>query len=363
MSNQELLLQKGLDSLKNLLTTHRTKEAQLKSVPLTVEKASLTLLTQMITSGSPKVAQGVLRLVGETIYYLLQSIKKSQNPMNTLNSLLESFRENKGRKFFSISPSTLNKMLSKHRIVDADRCLEEQSGTIHKCLKKNGICQQDNYYAIDPTHKEYRGKYRNQCHPWGYKGQKETYRRGFTEVPMFQQPYQFFTNNNLRLSPGDVYKVKRLPTWIPEIQHTLRLSNKQGFKTKAIYGDREYYSGIGMAFAYFNLFVPQSPQSESPRLITPSKLRNGSKLKWDYLRSYLSNVIKIKNIVVDHYQKSYLGHYLHRLTKNPKGTKHYVPVAQIAVFDNYPNGHQRKSILWGQKQARLISKTLALYRK
>jgi hypothetical protein len=361
MTDQSLALQKGLDAITSLLTTIRTKEAQVNSEPATIQRSTQLILMQMIAKMNPGPAEQLLRLIGRTIFEITKDILTGTNPKEALQQIYDKTKKDQGELMFTVNHETLKHTLETIRILDADRCLNDQNDQLQSLLKKQGLTSKQNSAAIDSNYTPYRGKYYNQCHPMGYQGQKDLYRRSFGETTVFQAPQQFIVKSAVKWQGKSVYKQKHLPTWLPEIIATLQEQLNAGLETPVIYGDKEFYSGVAFAFAYLGLFLPELNPNNNPRLVVPMKWYGGTEEKFAFLIDSNTKNIIMDNITVDYYQKAPLEPYLSQLKVNATGTKIEVPIWQVAVFDSYLNKqNDPKTLEWARNHAKEINCKIAL---
>ena len=352
MTTKSTPLQKPLDCIQALLTVKQSKRARIHSKPETIDRITNTILMQMITGDSPGKANETLELMGELLFDFTTQILKSPSPLKTLEHFKSINQQDKGKKIFTASPTTVNRHIGNITKKTADSILHEGVKDISNNLKKQGLWSSSTLCAIDPNHQLYRGKYINGQINWGTVGQKPMYKRAFKEVAIYATTSQMVTNVTTEpILPNDKWK-RPLPGWIQQIQQFIVDMKAQGTKVRGIIGDREYYSSIGNAFSYLGLWDASCPSVDNPRLITPRKIwGDRDQTKWDYLITPDSTPIIEDTIELDYYFQKFLGSYVHHLPKNKSGTRFYVPVAQVAVFDAYGNGKKIKSLEWGKKRA------------
>ncbi len=351
-NSQDTSLQKGLGSIQHLISTKRIKRKQPQNSPMTLIKMNNTLLMQMYTRGSPQKAEGLLGEAGKLVYDFAKEILKCNAPKDALTEFVKIHKHDHGRKLFTVSPSTLTNNLQTIRQKDADLALSKQIVAIQANLQKQGLWSSTDIVSVDPTDTYYRGKYRNQYHNWGITGQKPTYKRCYKELTTFSSPNQFITGSTIAPVLSKDKKSRSLPLWISQIQGLLRDSIANNQNVPLIMGDREYYSSLGMAFSYFGLWLPENRLEENPRLLCPTKhWGNNALKKWEFLLNRNSPKISVHSMEIEHYQAKFLGGAIHRLPQTLRKTRFLIPVARVAVFDAYGNGHRIESLDWGRNEA------------
>jgi hypothetical protein len=348
-------LQKGLESILHVLTAKRTKRAQPNNTKSTSDKIAGTILIQMLAHCSDEVASDMLGMIGEMIYLFANELSKTDNVFETLHDFLVKNNADKGNSLFTIAPSTLDANINSISTQDIDAALSNQINSIQGQLRKQGLWSKEVAIIIDPTDTFYRGKYRNQCYTFGIVGQKSTYKRAFKEVTVFTNPAQLMVGSKMARVIPENFKDRDLPLWIGLTQARIADLADQGTATKVILGDREYYSSLGMAFSYFGLWLPDKSPQASPRMVVPKKIWDDSvENKWEFLLDDSKPIIQREMMGLDHYQRKFLGDAVNRLPFSGNGTKQEVPVASVAAFDVYGNGHRIESLDWGRKQAKQI---------
>ncbi len=359
MSTKSSLLQKPLDAIHDLITAKQPKRAHKVLHPLTLDKITNTLLTQMITGKSASFAQQTLQLIGNILYQYSKEILQKDDPKRALKSFVEQNKKERGRSLFSTSATTMNSCLKRIRSKTANHSLSKLNKSIQINLKKQGLWSPSTLLAVDPSHTLYYGKYINRHINWGTVGQKPIYKRTYKEVAVYATTSQLITNASMEpILPSDKWK-RSLPVWIQQVQKQVLESNSQGTITKGIYGDREYYSSLGMAYSRLGLWDASCPVTQNPRLITPKKIWGKRELtKWEFLMDPNSTVITQDFIELDYYMQKFLGTLVHSLKKNKKKTRFYVPTWSYAVFDAYGNGKKVQSLQWGKLEAQRIQKKL-----
>jgi hypothetical protein len=361
MTDQELAIQKGLDALKLLLTVPRTKDAQLNVDPSTIDRSALLIVTQMFTKSGPESGADLLHFVGRLFYGIISELLELNDPITAMKQLHQDLKEDQGAALFTVHPQTLDRIFNSIRIQSADQCLENQTDKLHQLMKKQGTQPKRTLAAIDANYTVYRGKYPNQCHPFAYQGQKDTYKRSFGEMTIFEGPQQFVTKSQVKWNQKSVYKQARLPGWLLNLQNNLAELDNSGITPDVIYGDREFYSGIGMGMAYLGLLSPKLAAADNPRLVVPMKWYGGIEEKWTYLCSSTATQIATETIGVDHYQKDVLEPFRDKLTTNANKTKIEVPIWRVATFDSYVNTNREPRTLdWAHNEALSLQNRIAL---
>ncbi len=359
MTKKSFILQKPLDTIHDLITAKQSKCVYKDLQPLTVDKITNTLLTQMITGKSVAFAQQTLQLVGNILYRFSKEILQKSDPKRALESFIGQYKKDQGRSIFSTSATTMNTCLNRIRSKTADQSLSKMNNSIQTNLKKQGLWSRSTLLAVDPSHTLYYGKYINRHINWGTVGQKPIYKRTYKEVAVYATTSQLITNASMEpVLPSDKWK-RSLPVWIQQVQKQILAFNDQGTTTKGIYGDREYYSSLGMAYSRLGLWDASRHVDQNPRLIVPKKIWGNRELtKWDFLRSPKSKVMTQNFIELDYYMQQFLGNHVHALKKNKTKTRFHVPTWSYAVFDAYGNGKKVQSLQWGKMEARRIQKKL-----
>ncbi len=359
MSKKSSTLQKPLDAIHDLITAKQPKCVHKNFNPLTIDKTTNTLLMQMISGKSPSFAQKTLQLIGNILYQFSKEIIQKKDPKNALKSFIEENKKDHGRSIFSTSSTTVNTCLNQIQSKTADHTLSKVNKSIQTNLKKQGLWSKSILLAVDPSHTLYYGKYINRHINWGTVGQKPTYKRTYKEVAVYATTSQLITNATMEpILPSDKWK-RSLPVWIQQVQKQVLESNNQGTTVKGIYGDREYYSSLGMAYSRLGLWNASFSVNQNPRLITPKKIW-GSKeqTKWEFLLSPDSSVMVQDFIELDYYMQKFLGKCVYALQKNKKGTRFLVPTWSYAVFDAYGNGKKIQTLQWGKIESQRIQRKL-----
>lgn len=362
---QEFPFEKGLDGLFDLLLSPRTKKGSPKSSFETIAKCRAILLGQMAVKGSAEDSIAILQLIGTTIFAFAKTLmhQLQQNP-NVLGEFIKEHDSNGGKQLFSVSSPTLTGILDDYPEHDASHLLTQQLNTITQRYKKQGLMPPVQMLAIDPSDILYRGKFPNQWTPFAYTGQKNQYKRAFKEDVLYLDPIQMI--GGLAPSPitSDKSRRKVSPLWIRQVQMQIFNASANHSMILGIYGDREFYSGIGNALSYLGLWDPTRSPQENPRLVVPKKIwGDASTKKWAYLLDKNAKIVERDEIELDYYDQPLLGAQLSRLPHNPKGTRYTVPVASVAVFDNYPNGHKPQDMNWAHSEAKKIETHLLLLPK
>jgi hypothetical protein len=353
---QEDVFEKGLDGLFDLLLSPRSKKKVSNSSFETISKCRATLLGQMAVKGSGDDAIAILSLIGQIVFTFAKVVEsRLQDNPEALKRFIVEHTPNAGKQLFSVSSPTLTKVLDEFPEQDATRILTQQVQTITQRYRKQGLMPPNQMIAIDPSDILYRGKYPNQWTPFAYTGQKNQYKRAFKEEILYLDPLQLI--GGLAPTPiiGDKSRDKTLPLWLSQIQLQCFNATANHSPIQGIYGDREFYSGIGNAFSYFGLWDPARSPQENPRLVVPKKIwGDASAKKWAYLLDEKAKIIEQDEIELEYYDQPLLGDKLSRLPHNPKGTRYKVPVVSVAVFDNYPNGHKPQDMNWAHSEANKI---------
>jgi hypothetical protein len=353
---QEVPFEKGLDGLFDLLLSPRSKKKTPHSSFETFSKCRMTLLGQTMVKGSEEDSIAALQLIGTVIFAFAKriSLQLQKNP-NFLSHFIEEHQSDAGKQLFTVSAPTLSKVLDDFPEQDATRVLTQQVKTISQRYAKQGLMPPFQMLAIDPSDTIYRGKYPNQWTPFAYTGQKNQYKRAFKEEVLYLDPVQMIGG----LAPAPIIGIKSrdqvLPLWLSQIQLQIFHADANHSPIQNIYGDREFYSGIGNAFSYVGLWNPTRSPQENPRLIVPKKIwGDASAKKWAFLLDKSSKIVERDEIELEYYDQPYLGDLLSHLPHNPKCTRYMVPVLSVAVFDNYPNGHKPQNMDWAHLEANTI---------
>jgi len=353
---QEELFEKGLDGLFDLLIAPRSKKKTPKTSNETLSKCKAAILGQMLVKGSAEDSIALLQLCGKLIFAFAKEIdRQSQKNPAVLKEFIENNQADLGKSLFTVSVPTLTKVLDDFPEQDSSRILTKQVSTISKRLSKQGLMSPIQMLAIDPSDILYRGKYPNQWTPYAYTGQKNQYKRAFKEQVLYLDPLQMIGGLAPASIIGENSGDKTLPLWLSQIQLQIFNATANNSPIQTIYGDREFYSGVGNAFSYVGLWDHTRSPQENPRLIVPKKIWGDvSATKWSYLLDRSSKIVENDEIELNYYDQVYLGNLLSHLPHNPKGTRYMVPVASVAVFDNYPNGHKPETMEWAHSEAERI---------
>jgi len=359
MTKKSFILQKPLDAIHDLITAKQSKCVYKDLRPLTVDRITNTLLTQMITGKSAPFAQQTLQMVGNILYQFSKELLQRNEPDRALKSFVDQNKKDHGRSIFSTSATTMNTCINRIRSKTADHSLSKVNSSIQTNLKKQGLWSKSTLLAVDPSHTLYYGKYVNRHINWGTVGQKPIYKRTYKEVAVYATTSQLITNASMEpILPSDKWK-RSLPVWIQQVQKQILAFKNQGTTTKGIYGDREYYSSLGMAYSRLGLWDASCLVIQNPRLIVPKKIWGNRELtKWDYLKSPKSKIMTQDFIELDYYMQRFIGNHVHRLKKNRTKTRFHVPTWSYAIFDAYGNGKKVQSLQWGKLEALRIQKKL-----
>lgn len=309
----------------------------------------------MMAKESPETAQIWLELIGQILYAFINAILLDKtNPMTVLETIISTYKADQGASLFSVSATTLNNDLTSYPKHDADRLLSSQVDQIEGKLRKEGLWSRDIMVAIDPSDIIYRGKYHNQYTPWGYCGQKDTYRRGFKEIMHYVNPGALIAASTQASVITPLRCDRDLPLWIAQCQGLIQEERSRGTTVRLFEGDREFYSALGFAFSRYGLWNPNVVLTDNPRFLVPMKMGESTEIKWAFLLNPKSPIVEETEISLDFYQEKFLESVLAKLPANQKGTKHLVPTASVAVFDAYPNRHTQQTMEWANVQAKTI---------
>ena len=358
MKNKTDFPNKPFEIISSFLSQPRKKEKQPSSDSILGQKAALSILTQILTHSSCENSQKLLHLIGNIIYYVINVFFKSINTLELMEKFLSIHKKNKGMDMFSISTPTLKKYTDTVRPDIADEFLHQQINKISEKNTKLGLNRKEISLAIDPTTKEYRGKYANQCQPKGYVGQKERYPTAYSIQTICDCTNQLILTSSPKTKTNKKYKSKDLPQWISSIQSQIISNFEQKQRIKVLYGDREYYQGIGFAYAAIGWRLPSISPDQTPRICVPRKLRNKQNKKREFLLNSKSKQIEIDSIDLNYYQNENLGNALNFFKPNKTKTKYQIPVAIIATFDAYSNRRKKKSLDYAKQKAQEYDKTL-----
>lgn len=358
--DQDSPFDKGLDGIFALLTSPRSKKATPNCSDETFMKCRTILLGEMATKGSAEDAIALLHLIGKVIYLFSKMINsKLKEEPDVLKIFLENYKEDQGKSLFTVSIPTLTKVLDGFPEKDATRVLNAQIETISGRLAKQGLKPPQQILALDPSDVLYRGKFANQWTPYAYTGQKNLYKRAFKENIFYLDPLQLCCGCTPVPIRGDKRRDQDLVPWISQCQTQIVNANRIGSPIRVILGDREFYSGIGNAFSYLGLWDPTHSPESNPRMVVPKKIwKDAEEKKWAFLLNPKAKILETDEIELDYYDQQYLGADLSRLLHNSKGTRYMVPVASVAVFDNYPNRHKPKTMDWAHTEAKKIETRL-----
>ncbi len=359
---QACAFDKGLDGIESLLSMPRTKKKTPNSSQETIMKCKNIILGQMITGDSTDDSVALLRLIGKVVYEFAKSVYENfKVNSNFLKDFIDQNKACQGKHLFTVSSTTLRRISDDFPVQDANNLLDAQVATISKRLAKQGLKPPYQLLAIDPSDVLYRGKFSNQWTPYAYTGQQTQYKRAFKENVLYSDPLQMICGVLPSPIKGKKSPHSSLSLWIQQVKNQISLSNSLRCPSKLILGDREFYSGIGNAFSYLGLWDESRPPSQNPRMVVPKKIwKNASAKKWAYLLDTGSKIIEQDSIELDYYDQPFLGDSLSRLPQNPKGTRFYVPLAKVAVFDNYTNKHERKTIDWAYIEANKVNEQLRI---
>ncbi len=351
MSEQATISNKPFDLLSTLLNADRIKEKQPNMTPNQSNCLAISTITQMLTHSNFDQAQFLLEKTGEIIYSILKWIADQSNPIEILKNFLAKNIQSKGRNLLKSNYQTMKAAMDTLRPQIGENLLQVQNIQIRKNLKKKALQNDSISLAIDPTVKKYTGKKSNQCQPKGYIGQKEIYGKAFSECTIFDTTSQFVLATHPKYASGTHYKHKKLPDWIQYVKCEIQKIKAQNIEVKAIYGDREYYQGIGFAFSTLGLWNSHCSPQNNPRLCVPKKMRNGFNKKWKFLLDPSRNVIENDEIELNYYNQGLISSSLYYFTSNTKGTRFMIPFYSVATFDAYSNGKRKHTIEWARIQA------------
>jgi hypothetical protein len=359
MSRKATLIQKPLDDIQNLITADQPKRKHLKFKLNTVDQITNSLLMQMVTSKSVQYSNQTLELMGEILYHFGKDIASHSDPLKALNSFLDNHRKDHCRNMFKTSPTTLNKTLNNISPKTADNALNIATAKIEENLKKQGLWAKETILAFDPNHTRYFGNRVNRFHNWGSVGQKPTYYRTFKEVAVYASTPQLILSGSIEPVLRSDKRLRGLPVWLIDLQSQVTKFHAAGTNAKCIYGDREFYSSLAMAYSYLGLWDPTNGVEGNPRFIVPKKMWGDKELdKFSYLLDSNSPEIKLDFVELDYYYNKFFGTRVDELERKGNGTRYLVPTWSVAVFDTYGNGKKHKSLEWGKKEATRIHKKI-----
>lgn len=359
MSEQATISNKPFDLLLSLLNADRIKEKQPYMTSNQSYSLALSTITQMLTHSNFDQAQLLLEEIGEIIYSSIKMIMDQSNPLKRFKNFLANNVKSKGRNLLKSTHQTMKAAMDTIRPQIGDNLLQAQNIQIRNNLKKKALQNDNISIAIDPTVKKYTGKKSNQCQPKGYIGQKEIYGKAFSECTIYDSTGQFVLATHPKYASGTHYKHKELPDWIQKVKSEIQTLNTQNIEVKAIYGDREYYQGIGFAFSTLGLWNSQLSPQNNPRFCVPKKMTNGFEKKWEFLLDPSRNVIENDEIELNYYHQGLIGSSLHYFASNTKGTRFMIPFYSVATFDAYSNGKRKHTLEWARIQAQKIELSIS----
>jgi hypothetical protein len=354
---------KPFEMVTTLFSLPRQKEKQPNSDELLTDKAAITTLTQILAHSSVTNAQKILCMIGELIYFVINAFMKMKHSLTAMEQFLITHKKHRGRNLFKISEPTLNTYLDTLRPESLDTYLAEQNVKLSQKSTKQGIDRKTVSFAIDPTVREYTGKYPNQCQPKGYIGQQEKYRTAYSEQTIYDSTNQLILSSKPKMNLGTRYKNSILPMWISDLQTNIERKLDLNQNIKAIYGDREYYQGIGAAFAYLGWNVPNLSLHDAPRICFPKKLRKKELKKLDFLLDPTSKQVFTDSIELNYYHQSILGNALTLFPSNASNTRYNIPVAIVATFDSYSNRRKKKDLGFARQKAQEYKNQLDIAEK
>jgi hypothetical protein len=326
-------LQKVSDSIHEMLTLKRTKRKNVQHTPEIVETLQSTLICQAITGKNPEAATDLLKMIGCIVYCTLRELRKRERPIDIMDKVIKQYKDSNGEEMFSISAQTVNNALHEIPQSDADQVLTAQNEQVIEDLRLQGLWSNKVMLAIDPNDTEYRGKYINQYHTWGVKGQKELPKRGYKEVTLYSLPSQTIVSSHLRTVNSENRSKKPIPEWIGQIQDAMHMYRKHKSSVSAIFADREFYTGLGMAFSYFGLWDKTIAIDENPRMVVPKRLFNyGAEKKWEFLINSKKGNIFEDIITLTNRDSKFIGDNALRLDLQEKCKSFAVPVITVVLF-------------------------------
>jgi hypothetical protein len=352
-------LQKVSDSLHEMLTLKRTKRKNVQHTPEIIETLQSTLICQAITGKNPEAATDLLKMIGSIVYCTLKELRKRERPIDIMDKVIKQYKDSNGEEMFSISAQTVNNALHEIPQSDADQVLTAQNEQVIEDLRSQGLWSNKVMLAIDPNDTEYRGKYINQYHTWGVKGQKELPKRGYKEVTLYSLPSQTIVSSHLRTVNSENGSKKPIPEWIGQIQDAMQMYRKHKSSVSAIFADREFYTGLGMAFSYFGLWDNAIPGDENPRMVVPKKLFNyGAEKKWAFLLNSRKGNMFEDVITISNRDSKFLGDTANRLDLQDNSTCLAVPVITVVLFGRNNDRLNQKIGRKDRKKAHELDKAI-----
>lgn len=358
---QHTALQKPSDLIRKLLIDAIPKVKRPDPDPNTIDNCINILFTQMLIHGSDIEASSLLKSLINIINSVLETILIQTDPLDTLYKVCAKFKEPSASGILCVSEPTLAAYLDVIPIKTADHALDDQLNGFEGPLKKQGLSPKENALCIDPTDKIYRGKFYNRWTNWGVTGQVATYKRAYKECCIYSNPTGLFVSSAPMLINTKRPSERIPPSWLEQVKLVISNYQDRGITTKLLIGDREFYRGIGMAYAYFGMFTPSLPLFERPRLLSPIKgYENESEGKWAFLMDMNAQQIVKYSMQLDYYLAKSLGDRRQRLILNRKRDHFLIPIAKVAVFDSYSQATTRRSLQWAHIKAHSIASALAL---
>lgn len=348
-------LQKGLECIKALLECHVPKRATVAHEPGTVDRMAATVLGAMLTRGSIDEAQSLLGLVGEVAYAVCKGIGRTRDPAAALQGFLARFEADAGRSLFTAGRATLEAALTQIPQQVADDALSAQCARIQELQERQGTWPPEQVLAIDPCHFKTRTKFHNQFTVWGFSGQKKQPQRGHEEVGIYLTGPQLFYKSRVNVVQPVDRKRRALPRWLGDVQDTARSLREAGTPVSLVLGDREFYTTLGMAYAFLGLLDPAASPGAGPRMLVPTKMYgDDAREKWMFLLDPAAPVVATDTmeLVPDHYR--FLGPLVNQFPFNRARTRRLVPVARVAAFDEYGNGKAPRPLAWAREQAQKL---------
>ena len=341
---------KPFEMITSFLTLPRKKERQPSSDKYLADKASLTLITQILGHSSSSQARKISETLGNLVYTTLNEFSKEKHLQLAISKFLNTHRSRKGRKIFTISEPSLKRYTDTLRPQILDRYLDRQVDKLSQKSAKLGFNRKEIALAIDPTVKEYKGKFPNQCQPKGYVGQQAIYGKAYSEQAIYDSTNQYIVSTTPKKASGSKYKRNYKPHWISELQSQIDHAISRNQSIKVIYGDREYYSGIGNAMAYLSWQNPVLNAQNSPRLCVPRKLYNKIQIKKDFLLDPTSSQVFKESIELNYYHQGCLSSALNQFHSNRKNTRYQIPIWVVATFDAYSNRKKKRNLNWARNK-------------
>lgn len=358
MSDQVQLTNKPFDLLSNLFNANRIKEKHPNLSQTQTNNLSLSTLNQMLGHASFSQSQLALEEIGKTVYSFLSHIRNQSEPLKVIDTFLDENKKDRGRGLLKTSYNTYTDVFDTIRPEIVDNALSNQNSMISTNLKKKALLDTESSLALDPTVKKYTGIKANQCQPTGYIGQRETYGKAFNENTIYDSTNQFVLKSQPKYATGSHYKRKETPDWITAIQSKIGELDNQGVHIRAIYGDREFYQGIGFAYAYLGWFNLKKDLNHNPRLCVPKKLHNGIEKKWEFLLDPLRNEIEVDSIEINYYHNGLIRSSLSYFISNSTQTRYQIPFYSVSTYDAYSNRKKKQSLSWARNMARKIQNDL-----